>query len=223
MSFEDNTEAFRISYREAFIGKGYSGTLHFMFTTGWCLAIIIGSALQLESVSWKEWLVVPITFFYANFIEYVGHKGPMHHRKKWLDKVFTRHTLQHHRFFTQDHMECESLRDFQMILFPPILLIFFFLGFAVPATLLVHWLWSSNAAWLLLATLIAYYLNYEWLHLSYHLPESHWISKLPVIRKLRELHLNHHNPKYMQKYNFNISYPIFDWVFGTLKKRNQAT
>ncbi len=218
MSFHQQTEEFRNSYRREHISASYSGKLHFLFTTTMCLSVIAVSIFMLDDVDWKEWLVVPFTFFYANWVEYVGHKGPMHHKRKWLGKVFKRHTLEHHRFFTDKKMDCESPKDFKMILFPPVLLIFFFFGFAVPATLLMYWLWSANAAWLLLGTLIAYYLNYEWLHLSYHLPDHHWIAQLPLIRKLRNYHYQHHNPDLMQKYNFNISYPVFDWIFKTLKR-----
>lgn len=220
MAFGKNTPVFRTQYRSEHIGPGYSGKLHFAFTTLWCLTVIGTCIYFLENVSWKEWLILPVTFLYANFIEYVGHKGPMHHRKKVLDKVFERHTMQHHQFFTRDHMECDSTKDFKMILFPPVLLIFFFLGFAVPASLLLWWLWSTNAALLLLAGLIAYYLNYEWLHLAYHLPQEHWVAQLPVIKQLRQLHLNHHHPQLMQKYNFNISYPVFDLLFGTMYSGN---
>jgi hypothetical protein len=222
MAFGKDTALFRQEYRSEHIGPGYSGMLHFVFTTGWCFAVIGACVWFAHDVSWKEWLVLPLTFIYANFIEYVGHKGPMHHKKKLLSKVFERHTMQHHQFFTQHEMECESSKDFKMILFPPVLLIFFFLGFAVPASLLLYWLWSLNAALLLMAGLIAYYLNYEWLHLSYHLPENHWIAKLPIIKTLRRLHLNHHNPALMQKYNFNISYPVFDWIFGTIYRGNKS-
>ena len=79
-----------------------------------------------------------------------------------------------------------------MILFPPVLLIFFLLGFAIPVAALFFWIWSTNAALLFLATALAYFLNYEWLHLSYHLPEEHFISKLPIIQSLRKLHQTHH-------------------------------
>lgn len=217
MSFHQQTREFREQYRKEQIGPSYSGTGHFWFTTISCLLVISISIYMLKDVQKWEWIIIPATFLYANFVEYIGHKGPMHHRKELLKKVFHRHTLEHHRFFTDEEMTCEGTQDFKMILFPPVLLIFFFFGFAVPATLLMYWLWSANAAWLLLGTLIAYYLNYEWLHLSYHLPADHWVSQLPLIRKLRNYHYRHHDPSLMQKYNFNISYPIFDWIFKTLK------
>lgn len=209
------TSTFRKDYRDNEIGQNYSGIGHFLFTTIACLSVVFVCIYFIENANWKEWLVIPITFLYANFAEYIGHKGPLHHRKEKLKKVFKRHTLEHHVFFTEKEMKCDSTRDFKMILFPPVLLIFFLLGFAIPVAAVLFWIWSTNAALLFLATALAYFLNYEWLHLSYHLPEEHFISKLPIIQSLRKLHQTHHNPKLMTKYNFNISYPIFDKIFGT--------
>ena len=78
--------------------------------------------------------------------------------------------------------------------------------------------WSTNAALLFIATVFSYYLNYEWLHFAYHLPETHFVAKLPFISTLRKLHHTHHDTQLMTKYNFNITYPIFDVIFGTYYK-----
>lgn len=210
-----DTTTFRNNYRKNEIGANYSGVGHLLFTSIACLLVVFVCAYFSENITWQEWLVIPITFIYANFVEYIGHKGPLHHRKEKFKKVFKRHTLEHHVFFTESDMKSESTRDFKMILFPPVLLIFFLFGFAIPVAIILFWLWSKNAGLLFLATSLAYFLNYEWLHLSYHLPDEHFISKLPIIKSFRRLHQTHHNPNLMTKYNFNISYPIFDKIFGT--------
>jgi hypothetical protein len=212
----DDTAAFRESYRKEEIGKNYSGIAHFWFTTLWCVGLIAVCAFFIYQPDWKELLIIPIGFLYINFAEYFGHKGPMHHRRKKLDKVFIRHTLQHHRFFTKDHMSFDSLQDAKAVLFPPVLLLFFFFAFTVPVALLFYFFWSLNAALLFIVTVFIYYLNYEWLHFAYHLPESHFVSRLPLIRTLRKLHHTHHDIHLMTKYNFNITYPVFDYIFGTL-------
>jgi hypothetical protein len=190
--------------------------LHFWFITLWCLCLIIACIFLVKNPTWKELLIIPIAIIYVNFAEYIGHKGPMHHRKKNLDKVFIRHTLQHHAFFVENKMYCDSIQDFKVILFPPVLLIFFFVAFALPAGLLFYFLWSANAALIFVATIFGYYLNYEWLHLTYHLPPEHFISRLPIIKTLKRNHTIHHETQLMMKYNFNITYPIFDLIFGTL-------
>lgn len=209
---------FRTEYRSTEISKNYSGKLHFAFTTIWCLALIGTCIYFIHQPTWKEILLIPISFLYINLAEYFGHKGPMHNRKKMLDKVFKRHTLQHHQFFTNQQMQCDSVQDFKMILFPPVLIIFFCFVFVVPVSLLFYYFWSMNAALIFAATVFLYYLNYEYLHLAYHLPDEHFISKLPMIKSLKKLHKTHHNPLLMNSKNFNISYPIFDVFFGTLYK-----
>jgi sterol desaturase/sphingolipid hydroxylase (fatty acid hydroxylase superfamily) len=173
---------------------------------------------HLQSPTWQQLLVIPVTFLYTNLFEYLGHRYPMHHRYEALKAVFKRHTMQHHRFFTDEEMNCDTVNDFKIILFPPVLLIFFSVFFVLPVFWLVYHFFSLNTALLYVATILAYYLNYEWLHLAYHLPETHWVYRMPGLRTLRRLHHNHHNLKEMDKYNFNISYPVFDIVFGTLKR-----
>jgi hypothetical protein len=216
-----DTLAFRTEYRIEEAGSSYSGKLHFWFMTTWCLAIITACIVLLDQPTWKEWLIIPAGFLYINFVEYIAHRGPMHHRKKRFDKIFKRHSLQHHRFFTREHFTFETWKDVKAVLFPPILLVFFFFAFTLPAGLLFYFLWSKNAALLFIATLFTYYLNYEWLHFAYHLPAKHVISRLPFIRSLRKLHYAHHDPQLMTRYNFNITYPVFDLIFGTYYKAEQ--
>ncbi|MFN8284864.1 MAG: hypothetical protein U0U67_16695 [Chitinophagales bacterium] len=210
------TEAYRNEYRVTEISKNYSGKLHFAFTSIWCLVLIAACIYFIHQPTWKELLIIPITFLYINLAEYFGHKGPLHNRKKRLDKVFKRHTLQHHRFFTNDNMQCDSVQDFKVILFPPVLILFFFIAFVVPVGLLFYFLWSVNAALIFVATAFVYFLNYEYLHLAYHLPDTHFIARLPIIKTFKRLHQAYHDPKLMNSKNFNISYPIFDFIFGTL-------
>lgn len=212
------THNFRERFRQENIGSAYSGKIHFIFITLWCITGISACVYYLQQPTLKQLLIIPITFLYTNLFEYIGHRFPMHHRYKPLQAVFKRHTLQHHHFFTDAEMECDSLNDFKIILFPPVLLIFFSLFFVLPVFALIYHFFSLNAALLYVATTLVYYLNYEWLHLAYHLPAGHWAYSLPGLPMLRQLHHQHHNLKEMDKYNFNISYPVFDLIFGTLKR-----
>ena len=70
-------------------------------------------------------------------------------------------------------------------------------------------------AYLFVITALAYFLNYEILHLLYHLPQSHPLARLPAVSTLRRLHHTHHDPALMTSRNFNITYPICDWLFRT--------
>lgn len=217
----ESVHRFRTEYRARDIPASYSGRLNLWITFGggtltwlWCVS-------RLESVQAVEWLMVPLAFVYANLVEYVGHRWPMHRPLPGLKLVYRRHAGQHHRFFTHEAMAHESPRDLRAVLFPPLLVVFFFGGFALPAWLLLDALASRNLAWLMLATGIAYYLNYEFLHLAYHQPPGHWMTRVPGVAGLAWLHRQHHDPRAMTGCNFNISYPIADAVFGTLQ-RNQG-
>jgi hypothetical protein len=211
--------AFREQYRREEIGRRYSGWAHFAFTSGVCLAVVAFAALQVEQPSPLEWLTVPIVFLYANLVEYLGHRGPMHHPVRGLGLLYRRHAKQHHRFFTDEDMAFDDSRDFKAVLFPPVMILFFIGGFGVPMWLVLHRVATDNAAWLAVATAVAYYLNYEWLHFAYHCNPDSRIGRIPGIQTLRRLHLLHHRPERMLRNNFNITYPIGDLLFRTLIPR----
>jgi hypothetical protein len=209
------TVDFRKTYRAENMSPLYSGILHFAFTSAVCLGVMACSILRLKNVTWAQSLTVPITFLYANLVEYLGHRGPMHRPYRLLNIILERHALQHHSYFTHEAMTCESPRDYKMILFPPVMIVFFFGTFALPMGLLLRYLLGTNVALLFVATSVGYFLNYEWLHWLYHQPEDSWVGMIPFMGGLRMHHLNHHNKVLVSRYNFNITYPICDRLFGT--------
>ncbi len=206
---------FREQYRRANIGPGYSGILHWAFTSLGSLAVLGACLLHLREVAPWEWWAVPLTFLFANLVEYTGHRGPMHHPVRGLRILFQRHAQEHHRFYTHEAMQAESTRDFKMVLFPPAMLVFFLGLHAIPVGTLLWFLVSPNVALLFVAVALGYFLTYEWLHLSYHLREDSWIGRRRLVRVLRRLHRTHHDPARMQTHNFNITFPICDALFGT--------
>jgi hypothetical protein len=215
----EGISAYRDRYRREHVPAYYRGGLHLLFTFGVGTAVLLWSLLHLRGVTPWEWLAVPLTASYANLAEYWGHRGPMHHLKPRLRAVYERHTRQHHRFFTDATMPIDGLRDLRAVLFPPVLMTFFITAFAVPCAALLAWLASPNVAWLFVATTVGYFLNYEFLHLAYHLPPGHPVARLPLVGRLKRLHQTHHDPRVMAQCNFNISYPLGDWLFGTLRRR----
>lgn len=213
----DGLRDFREQYRRLHVPRGYRGGRHLFFTFGVGGAALVACLMQLDQVRPLEWLAVPLTALYANLAEYFGHRGPMHHRRRGLGLVFERHTRQHHRFFTDTSMPVDTLQDLHAVLFPPVLMTFFLAAFALPAALLLAVLVSPNVAWLFGATSLAYFLNYEFLHLAYHLPPRYAVARWPLVGRLKRLHQAHHDPRLMTRHNFNISYPLGDWLFGTLR------
>ncbi len=206
---------YRHQYHEEFIGRYYLGQAHLAFAIAFSLGGIAFCISRLDSVQPLEWLTLPLAFLYANLVEYAGHRWVMHRKVPGLGLIYRRHAGQHHRFFTDQHMALEGWRDCKVVLFPAILMIFFFGAFAAPLGLLLAWLASANVAWLFVIVALGYYLNYELLHLAYHLPDDSPFLKLPFLKRLRRLHHTHHRTDLMAHANFNITYPIGDWLFKT--------
>lgn len=215
---QSDIQQYRAEYRQAFIGESYKGRLHFLFTASLSVLVIVVCAANLDAVTAWQWLTVPMTFLYANFAEWAGHRFGMHRPVKGIELVYRRHTLQHHRFFTHEHMEIDGTKDYKAVLFPPVLVTFFLIAFFVPFGVALAFVFGSNVALLAVATGMGYFLNYEILHFSYHLPKGHWVHKMPGFAKLMRLHQNHHDVRLMAHKNFNITYPITDWLMGTWEK-----
>ncbi len=192
----------------------YRGWAHFWLTSCATVGAIAVCLIRVSDATWLEWLTVPVTLLYANVAEYLGHKGPMHRPWPFLSVIF-RHTTIHHRFYTRDQMEYAGPRDFHALLLPPSMLVFFFGLFAVPVGALLYVLASPNVAYLFVASALAYFIAYEWLHFCYHAPRGSPLLKIPFMLRLRHHHLVHHDPRLMSRYNFNITVPLLDWMLGT--------
>lgn len=211
----DDPQKFRESFRRD-ISPYYSGALHFLWVTLGPLAVVVAAVSQTERITTFEWLTVPFAFLFANVVEYFAHAGPMHHRRPGADLLFERHTLMHHRFFTDQVMRADTRRDFRVVLFPPFALLLMVFVIDVPAALLAYYVFGKNVAALFYATSIGYYGLYEILHTAYHLPDEHLAHRLvPGLKLMRRHHQLHHNPQVMTRANFNVTFPICDWVFGT--------
>ena len=171
--------------------------------------------MMIENIGPLEWLTIPLTFLYANLSEYLGHRGPMHRKTRFLGRIFERHSIEHHSFFTDEAITYDSSKDYKAVLFPPLLLIFFIVCFALPAGTVLYFLISPNVCFLFVTTAVLYFLNYELLHFAYHMDPHTRIGRLPFMNRLREHHTYHHDRQLMTSCNFNITYPICDYLFGT--------
>src|SRR5260370_38542469 len=92
---------FRAKARAEGVGPHYSGWLHFGFVNAIALAVIAAAALRLHAPRWAL-LTVPITFLYANLVEWLAHRGPMHPPRRLLTLVHHPHTPPHHPSFPPD-------------------------------------------------------------------------------------------------------------------------
>lgn len=214
----ESVEQARSEYRERYISRRYSGPFHLATTISVSLLIALISAMMLEKVSPLEWLAIPLTFLFANLCEYLAHRGPMHNKTRFLGDVFRRHTVEHHAFFTDEAAAYDTTRDFKAILFPPIMLLVFNGFLTLPVGALLYFQISPNVSYLFVLTAILYFLNYELLHLAYHMDPQTRTGRLAIVERLRGHHIRHHDTSLMSRHNFNITYPICDHLFGTVYK-----
>jgi hypothetical protein len=211
------TAAFRAGYRADVLPPRYCGAAHValvLVAAGGGIAAAIALAAT-HGVRWADAWIVPLTVVIANVVEYLAHRGPMHHRTRVLAALHTRHSGRHHRFFVAEAMPFEGMCDLHAVLFPPVLLVFFG-AIACGLGALVALVAPAGVAALFVATALGYYLLYEVLHFFYHVP-AHWpVARLPGVRWLAHLHRVHHDPRRMQDANFNLVFPLCDRLAGTL-------
>lgn len=208
------TEAFRSRYR-ANVHPLYNPWLHGIFVLLFGILAIAAFWSTVHHVLPSEWLAVPVTLLFFNFGVYMVHRHLGHHKKSFARMFYSRHAGDHHSFFAPGHMTYDSPRDWRVILFPAWLIVVHTLVITLP----VWWLLTrldANVAGLVAGCLVLGYLAYEVFHACEHLPQHHPLAGLPWIRQMRHLHALHHRREMMQERNFNIVFPLMDYLFGTL-------
>jgi hypothetical protein len=205
--------AFRAEFRTR-IAPAYVGWVHVALIYALGGAAIWYCAQQIAHPAWYEYLVIPLAFCLSNAFEWWIHKYVMHRPVRGLMGIYNRHTLAHHQFFTDVAPALDNTRDFRIVFFPPYALVAFMVLSLPPAALLgVAGL--PNAGWLLLITNVALYLNYELFHYCCHMKTDRLVRLIPLVNSIRRHHIAHHDPAIMMERNFNLTYPIADWFFGT--------
>ena len=218
MDLAERTAQFRQRYR-ADINPRYSGWLHGGFVFGVGGALMLYCFSRIESLTLWQLLLIPAALLFTNVGEYIAHKE-LGHKKRALGKLFyKRHTGDHHTFFTHEDYQISSSRDLRVVLFPAFLLVAVTLLVAAPLGWLSGKMFGMDGGWLFAGSLLLGYLFYEFVHLCDHLPENSRLTRLPLIRQMREHHRLHHDPEYATRVNFNVTFPVTDFLLGTLHKR----
>jgi hypothetical protein len=199
----------------AAIPSWYSPWGHLAFPSLVGLGLIACAAALLERPSPLELLFVPLVLALINLNEWNIHRNFLHSRFWPLEILFWRHTPEHHVIFVRDDMAMRSTREFRLVLIPFYGILAIFVT-TLPITGALWFLVSPNIALLWVACTMGYVVAYEWLHLAYHLPESNPIGRSRLIRGLRAHHAMHHTPELMQRWNFNVTVPLADWLLGTI-------
>ncbi|WP_345817070.1 fatty acid hydroxylase family protein (plasmid) [Paraburkholderia sp. PREW-6R] len=208
--------AFQAQYRDA-IPVDYSGLRH------GAVILAIG-AVVLALCIWRihapvtamEWLVVPVVIVGWNLMEWYVHVHFLHKpgNNAVTRALYQRHTLTHHQFFTHEEPRLSGTRDLNIVFFPTFALPGIVVMTAVPA-LIVGFVWSANAGWLLIASTVAMYLIFEAMHLCAHMPDNAFVRHFPLVATMRRHHIAHHNQQLMMTHNMNFTLPLADWLFNT--------
>lgn len=211
----DRQRRFRDLYRGNITGW-YNGFAHvaIIYAIGACAFYVYVS--NMHAVQWWEALIVPVVFLACNIFEWALHKYVMHRPSNipLFKAVYSRHTLNHHQFFTETEPRFANQRDWRVTFFPPYALVVFIL-MSIPPALAVGWLLTANMGWLLISTTTGMYLIYEFMHFCCHVDDNVFVRNMPFVNTLRRHHVAHHNQSIMMEKNMNLTFPIADWLFGT--------
>jgi len=206
---------FRKSYREQIDGW-YNGLLHvaIIYSIGGLLLFHYINNIN-NIVAW-ELIIIPVTFIICNIFEWALHKYVMHKPQNFpgARAIYSRHTQQHHQFFSKDEMRFAGSHDWRVTFFPPYALIVFTL-MSIPGMLILSWIFSPNTGWFFIITTTSMYLIYESMHFCCHIGDNFLIRNLPFVNTLRRHHAAHHDQGVMTKINMNLTFPIADWLFKT--------
>ncbi len=211
---ERSRKAFRQSMLDAIPGW-YSPLAHMAGTIGVGIVAIACSVYFIADLSPLELLAIPVVLLLSNLGEWHAHRHLLHRRWKPMAVLYDRHTPEHHRVYRHRSMAVTEWRELRLILIPAMGVFGIVLATA-PAAALAGYFLGANVGWLFLASSAGYVVSYEITHLCYHLPEDSFIGRRAFIGFMREHHARHHDPRLMQKWNFNVTVPFGDWVFGTI-------
>lgn len=206
---------FRAEYRKNQIPWFYSGEIHLIFTATVLLGTIGWHLLRVRAPGRLDLLVLAATLLLGNAAEYLIHRYPLHQVYSLFKPIYKIHSLEHHRFYVYEAMEFEGFKDFMMVLFPPWAPVLTALFTSAVGAWLVAPPLGANAGHFFAAGGTGTLFLYEILHGLAHFPDDGWAGKLPLVQGIRRHHRLHHDPRLMNRYNFNITFPVFDLILGT--------
>ena len=208
-------------FRKAWLPKvpsWYSARWHYFGTSAvsfpliaYGLSKLINSS-SIESLTWMEWASIPFFFVTASLVEYLVHKYPLHRKLPLGSHAYTQHTLRHHQYYTDQAIEAVQAKEYHLVLFPVWGVILIQYAVNLPYSMLVGTLAGERFGWIGLVVGVLFFFIYETIHAICHFPVESGIFKIPGLWFLREHHRIHHRKNLMAKKNFNIVFPIWDWI-----------
>jgi hypothetical protein len=212
------TQASREELRRELISRippWYSPWLHL------AIPAVTGAAIFAFALSWIESLqawqlaFVPVFLVFGNAVEWHAHRDLLHRRTWPLEVLYDRHTPQHHAIYASEDMNIRDWRELRFVLLPAYGVVGL-VAATSPITAALALSGQPNLAALWVASVVGYVLTYEWLHLAYHMPADGLVGRLRATKWLRRHHQRHHQPALMQRWNFNVTLPLWDLVRGTV-------
>ncbi|MDG1333836.1 MAG: sterol desaturase family protein [Crocinitomicaceae bacterium] len=208
-------------FRKKFMAENhlwYSGWPHYLINGTLLFGSCVFLFIQIEELRLIELLAIPVTLVLGSLFVYLVHRYPLHQKYKPVRKqTYDQHTLIHHRFYTNELYQVEPDEEYNSTLFPPAVVLGFCIVFLPGLYFLTRLFLPLNVVYLFVGTSSFYFILYEVVHYISHLSINHWLMRIGYFRRMRKHHLDHHDPRLMEKYNFNIVIPLFDFVFGTKK------
>jgi hypothetical protein len=197
------------------IPSWYSPWLHLAIPALSGLAIVALAVGRIQELRAWQLAFVPLFVVFGNAVEWHAHRDLLHRRTWPLEELYFRHTPQHHAIYVSEDMQIREWRELRFVLLPA----YGVVGLVAVTSPITAALWVAgqpNLAALWVTTVVLYILTYEWLHLAYHLPADGFVGRLRVTRWLRRHHQRHHHPPLMQRWNFNVTLPLWDLLRGTV-------
>jgi hypothetical protein len=196
---------------------GYSPWSHMGRTAALATALgALGVALAWHARP-LDWVLMPIFFFVANFMEWAVHRYPMHH-PMWPRIMYQNHAMSHHIAFTEHNMPVAEARELGLVMMPWYTMLGLFVV-ASPVMLLAAALRGPGLAGVFLLGAVVYFAFYETMHALYHLPDATLdrvgLGRARVFRRMQAHHTHHHILRRMAFVNFNVTVPLMDWLLGT--------
>lgn len=202
------------------IPSWYSPRAHQLVPSLVGLALVAVLLLLLQDFRPWQLFIVPLTFLMSNASEWRIHRDLLHKRTPPFALLYQRHTPEHHMVFLTEDMAMRSLNEYRLVLIPAYGILGAFVGALVPAAVLAL-CGQRNLGLLFCSSSILYVICYEQLHLCFHLPHESPIGRLKLIALLRRHHAIHHHPERMQRWNFNVVLPLWDYVRGTVYRADR--
>ena len=170
-----------------------------------------------------DWLLAPAFFVVANFVEWAVHKNPMH-RPLPPRILYKNHSLVHHRAFLPDSMPIRNARELGLIMMPWYTMLGLFVVVS-PVALLAGWWRGAGAAGVCYLAAVMYFVAYEGMHALYHQSDA-MLRRLslggPLFQRMHAHHRHHHRLDRMSHVNFNVTFPLMDWLLGTKEPASDA-